>query len=267
MSLSRLTDPEAGFEPPTWPADTGQGRLVRGTPLQRRPPPAPDPAPGAAAMQEQAPRPPAPPPADPAAAAIAGLERARAHADALLAAAREETEALHAATRAEGYVAGHAEGVAAGRAGGYAAGRSQADAEAAALLAEARAEREAAAVTALAARQEALAAAADDVLRLALAVARQILHQELTLRPEAAVAMVTAAIASAQGDPAPRVRLHPDTLALVEQEGARGAVLQSDPGLAPGDFVLQSSVGQIDGRIEQQLAEVATALTETPDDG
>ena len=140
--------------------------------------------------------------------------------------------------------------------------REAAAAEAAELRATVQAEverwQEAAAAQAEAARQQALAGAGDEMVVLALAVARRILRQELALRPEAVAAMVAAALARVQGDPAPQLFCAPDDTALLQ--AAVGLAPEVRSGLTRGDFLIRSREGDIDGRLEAQLAAVAAAL-------
>lgn len=194
-----------------------------------------------------------------AAALLAAARKAaaavQAEAAANLAAAQAESAALRAAAaelqqRAAAAVAAASEL------------REAAAAEAAELRATVQAEverwQEAAAAQAEAARQQALAGAGDEMVALALAVARRILRQELTLRPEAVAAMVAAALARVQGDPAPQLFCAPDDTALLQ--AAVGLAPEVRSGLTRGDFLIRSREGDIDGRLEAQLAAVTAAL-------
>ena len=111
----------------------------------------------------------------------------------------------------------------------------------------------------------ALEAARDDIVRLALAVARRILSEEIRVAPERTGAMVRAAIATAPGAHVLRLHAHPD-----DAERARAAVadadpegrieIRVDPSLSRGDCVLETAGGSIDARIDSQLAALEEEL-------
>jgi flagellar biosynthesis/type III secretory pathway protein FliH len=107
------------------------------------------------------------------------------------------------------------------------------------------------------------------VVRLSLAVAAQILRAELAMRSEAALPMVEAALTRLKGELEPRVRVAPDSLALLEAErgrllaaapGARQVRLEADPAMAQGDFQVHGALGWVDGRIDRQLSLVQEAI-------
>lgn len=161
---------------------------------------------------EPAPTPPAPPPIDYAAELAAKL--------------RAEVEAGRQQGHAEGYAAGHAEGLAAGQASGqeagYAAGQ---EAGYAAGLAAGQSQGASEAVylqTAMGDLSEQLAEfeskMAGPILDIALAVARQVIRTTLQTEPERLVGVIREAL-DALPDlyQQPRVQLHPDDLALLQQ--------------------------------------------------
>jgi flagellar assembly protein FliH len=177
-------------------------------------------------------------------------------------AARQVDEMLSKAAEGALAVTRHAreEGFQTGRQAGYEEG-----------LAAARAEAESIRAGALAQREELLAQARHEVLSLALAIAHHILKAEVTLRPEALLPMVEAALAQMRGEENPTVRLGPQAHAAIEKEygrllqalpGARTVQVEADEALKEGDFVVQGSSGYIDGRLQQQLKVVESALRE-----
>lgn len=182
-----------------------------------------------------------------------------------------------------------------GRAEGYAAGLAAAKAEAETILAAARAESESIRAAAerqaeqlrVAAEQEAAEQAAraraeaenrlaqlePELVALSIDIARQVLKTELKLHPEAVATMAAAAVSRLRGKDRPRLRLHPQDAGLLE--GLRGdwlAGLQAageielvpDTSLAAGEFILHSTQGTVDGRLDSQLHEVAAALGLNP---
>ena len=113
------------------------------------------------------------------------------------------------------------------------------------------------------------ASAERDLVDLALAIAGRILHQEVTLRPEAVVAVAREAIRRAVERSRIRVRVHPDDLEilqahkekLLEQvEGIKHLTLEADKSVGIGGCVVETPYGDVDARLDQQLEEVARAL-------
>jgi flagellar assembly protein FliH len=200
------------------------------------------------------------------------LTEAEAQALDLITRAGEGAEAIQAEAQASGFALGQAEGYEAGLAGGRA--------EAEALLAEARAEVAliiaAAQHSAETVRQEALEqrsllldASSEQLHDLAMAMARQVLKAELTIRPEAFVPMLEAALAKLKGEEEPQIRVSVEALAVLEEHrgrllaavpGTRKLDVDGDPALGPGDFVVQGSQGFVNGRLESQLDVLATKI-------
>jgi len=176
-----------------------------------------------------------------------GAERA----EALLAGALVEAEEVR---RAAGQV--RAAAAEEGRAEGLRAGAGQLQASLAAL-------REAQAAW--------LARAEVEALDLAVEMARRILGRELRLDPAAAGEGARAALQAAGRRRSLRVRLHPDGVAqLRDGQAALGASVEggvlellADPSLLPGDVVVETEAGQVDGRIASRLEGFRAALAGT----
>ncbi len=173
-----------------------------------------------------------------------GAERA----EALVASAEAEAEAVRDAAgqvRAAAREEGHAEGLRAAAA--------QVE-ERVASLAEAQARW--------------LARAEVEALDLAVEMARRILGRELRLDPAAASDGAVATLRAAGRRRTLRVRLHPDGVAGLRErrpalaEAGAGATLElvADPALAPGDVVVETEAGQVDGRIATRLEGYRAAL-------
>jgi len=161
------------------------------------------------------------------------LERARVEAARLLDYARREAEAVRARAAEEG----------AARAVGLLAAAEQ---RAARLL----------------------EASGGELTELAVRVAEKILGEALRLQPERVTTIVAQCLRSARGARL-RLRVCPADLALVEEAlpALRGAApdaavlaLEPDPQLTPGDCVIESELGQVDGRLAVQLAALREAL-------
>ncbi len=103
--------------------------------------------------------------------------------------------------------------------------------------------------------------AEQDVVALALAVARRILHRELTMAPEALLGLVKAALDKMEAREVYQVRVARADAPLVrqffEQMGPPQRVdVIADPNLAPGSVLIESSRGTLDASVDTQLAEI-----------
>jgi flagellar assembly protein FliH len=202
-------------------------------------------------------------------AAAARLAEAAERVEALILEATSEAERLHEAARLEGLELGKREG----HAVGFAEGMAQAQEDAAAVIeqawqdadaitAEARATAEATVAQAQAERAKLLAQSEAQVIELALAVARVILHREVSQDPRAILPSVRAALQKLKGEPEPVLRVAPAWVPFLTAQmgavvgglpGAPRLTVQGDPALAPGDWTVTGAGGWVDGRLEAQI--------------
>jgi len=103
--------------------------------------------------------------------------------------------------------------------------------------------------------------AEEDIVALALATARRILHRELTVEPEALLGVVKAALEKIELREVHRVRVSRQDAPLVEQclekMGLPHRVeIVADPNLQRGAAILESSRGTLDASLETQLSEI-----------
>jgi flagellar biosynthesis/type III secretory pathway protein FliH len=182
---------------------------------------------------------------------ISGKEwQAGERAAAILADARAEAEALRrdvereaARRREEAAREGHAAGLA----------------RAAAVLLQAEARRD-----------ERLAAAEADAVELGLEVARRLLGRSLALDAGAVRGAAEGALAAVRGRRRATLRLHPAAAqALARESGPLAALaalpaveVVADPALGPGDAVVETEAGAVDGRLEVRLEAMRRALLE-----
>lgn len=132
-------------------------------------------------------------------------------------------------------------------------------ARAAAALAQAAAERD-----------RLLQAAGDDLVRLALAVAKEILGREVE-RDGAVEAAAAAALSAVRHRRQVTLRVHPgDACALRREAGRLGALMArapalaicEDPAVGRGGLVVETEAGTLDARLATRLEEVEAALLE-----
>ncbi|MFC5475996.1 flagellar assembly protein FliH [Paraherbaspirillum soli] len=153
---------------------------------------------------------------------------------------------------------GRQQGYAEGKTEGYAVGLEAAQAEADSLRTLLRAMP--------AALRSADRAVADDLLSLALDIARQVVRQALNVEPELILAAVRELL---QTEPAlsgtPRLLLHTDDAALVKQYlaedlQAAGWLVRIDPAISRGGCRVQAASGELDATMETRWQRVAVAL-------
>jgi flagellar assembly protein FliH len=100
-----------------------------------------------------------------------------------------------------------------------------------------------------------------DLLKLAMAIARRVLHRELTLDPESIQGVIKVALEKLQSRDLGRVRVHPDheksvRAALERYSTSPNFELSADPSLQCGDVLFETEHGVLDASIESQLLEI-----------
>jgi flagellar assembly protein FliH len=103
--------------------------------------------------------------------------------------------------------------------------------------------------------------AEEDLVRLAVAIARRVLRRELTVDSEAMLGLVKAAFARIDQREVFQARTDPASEPAVQRiiqsaEVGRRVKLVADPALPPGSLILETSRGQLDASIETQLDEI-----------
>lgn len=104
-----------------------------------------------------------------------------------------------------------------------------------------------------------------DLLRLALEIARKVVHRETTMDPEIAVTLVRVALSRLHSRVVARVRLHPEDRDYVASRTDRFSAVSSlelvaDPSIARGGCLVETDMGDVDARIERQFAEIERGL-------
>lgn len=119
-------------------------------------------------------------------------------------------------------------------------------------------------------RAEVLQRAEADTVRLAIEIARRILHRELTVDTNALHALTQAALQKLQSQEIHRVRVHPDQEKLVRaslQESGRGQGIEviADSSQPPGGILFDIGRGALDASVTTQLDEIARGLADRLD--
>lgn len=100
--------------------------------------------------------------------------------------------------------------------------------------------------------------AEEDVVKLALAIGRRVLHRELSIDAEALLGMVRTALERLERREVRRLRMHPDDAAQVRQHLA--LEVAADATLARGSMLFETDRGAEDWSVETQLEEIQRGL-------
>ncbi len=103
--------------------------------------------------------------------------------------------------------------------------------------------------------------AESEIVRLAIAIARRVIHRELTLDPDSIQGLVKAALQKLQSREIQRVRLHKAQEGVVREcllkcVPGSGIQIVVDPGLQLGDVIFETAQGDLDASIDTQLREI-----------
>ena len=109
--------------------------------------------------------------------------------------------------------------------------------------------------------------AESDVVRLSLAIAKRILHRELTVDPESIQGVVHAALQKLQNREIATVRVCPSALDAIRSALERAGVTSgisviADVKMQNGDLVFETTLGELDASIETQLKEIARGFSD-----
>lgn len=155
----------------------------------------------------------------------------------------------------------------AARRAGYQEGEAAATRAAEAKLQEALGRAAAAVQGAIETRHRMRRQMEEDLVHLAVAIARRILHRELQVDPEALGGVVKAAIQKLDARELHRVRACPIDAPIVERFISQSPLparveIVPDPSLERGALILETARGHLDASIESQLREVDRGLTD-----
>jgi flagellar assembly protein FliH len=109
--------------------------------------------------------------------------------------------------------------------------------------------------------------AEQDVVKLALAIGRRIVHRELSMDPEAILGVVKAALEKLEGREVDRVRVHPENAEIVRKHLDRLGRSQrlevvADPRLERGAVVFETACGNLDVSVDTQREEIQRGLVD-----
>jgi flagellar assembly protein FliH len=106
-----------------------------------------------------------------------------------------------------------------------------------------------------------------DLLKLAISIARRVLHRELTLDPESIEGLIRVALDKLQSRELCRVRVHPDQEQAIRKSlerfsNSQKVELITDTSLQCGDVLFETAHGNLDASIESQLREIERGLAD-----
>lgn len=111
-----------------------------------------------------------------------------------------------------------------------------------------------------------------DMLRLVLSIARQVIHCEVSLNRELVLTTIDKALRAAVRCDHYHIKVHPDDLALVMDKkplfiasinGLESITAEGDLQIARGGCLVESDLGAVDATIEGQLDEIRRTLLST----
>jgi flagellar assembly protein FliH len=143
----------------------------------------------------------------------------------------------------------------------YTRGSREAEQQATARI-EPAIERYAAGAQELAAvRPRARREAEQDIVLLAVAIARKLLHREIAVDPDALLGLVKAALQRIDARELHRIRVHPDDAPVLERAlngpgSQRNIEVSPDTTLERGAAILETSRGNLDASVDTQLKEI-----------
>ena len=109
--------------------------------------------------------------------------------------------------------------------------------------------------------------AEEDMVRLAVAIARRVLHREITVDSDAILGLVKAAFARIDQREVFQVRTDATLMGAMQRiikslDPGRKVNLVVDAALQPGSLILETPRGQLDASIETQLEEIQRGFTD-----
>lgn len=119
-------------------------------------------------------------------------------------------------------------------------------------------------------RETALRARENDIITLAIAVARKIVDKELREDPALVTSLLERALSEIGAAQQIVIRLDPETLPLLEQAQQRlkereqsiEVELEADPSLSGGDCIIETEFGRVDARLDVLFTSVERALVD-----
>ncbi len=105
-----------------------------------------------------------------------------------------------------------------------------------------------------------------DLVKLAVEIARRVLHRELTVDRSALQALIKAALERLQGQEICRIRVHPEhqeaVRATLARAGSANVQVVGDAALELGGAIFETARGSVDASMSAQLREIELGLAD-----
>jgi flagellar assembly protein FliH len=111
----------------------------------------------------------------------------------------------------------------------------------------------------------------EDMLRLVMAIAEQVIHQEISVQPAIVTRIIEQALQASVRADHYRIHINPADLAAVNEQkplflasisGLKNLIIEADQNITRGGCRVESDLGEVDATIESQLATIRQALRE-----
>lgn len=118
-------------------------------------------------------------------------------------------------------------------------------------------------------RSSLLQGSRSDMLRLVLAIARQVIGVEVAVNREVILSTIDRALQAAVRSDAYQIRVHPDDLLAASERkplflasinALKNIIFEADSSITRGGCLVESELGEVDATIEHQLAELRRVL-------
>ncbi len=116
----------------------------------------------------------------------------------------------------------------------------------------------------------------EDMLRLVMAVAEQVIHREVSLHPEVIAGVIEVALKASVRSDHYRIKVNPADLDAVNEHkplflasisGLKNLIIDADAGVTAGGCRIESDLGEVDATVETQLEAIRQALAEATTGG
>lgn len=105
-----------------------------------------------------------------------------------------------------------------------------------------------------------------DVVRLAVAIAKRVVHRELSIDPDTIAGLVRVGLEKLRVQEVVRIRLHPEHQAAIKSclsaAAAAHIEVSGDPARERGTIIFETNRGNLDISVETQLREIESGLTD-----
>jgi flagellar assembly protein FliH len=118
-------------------------------------------------------------------------------------------------------------------------------------------------------KKEILSKSEEHIVKLAIAIAEKILNQEVATRKDVILGVLKGALKNISETDGMKIRINPHDFHYMMEtkndllesfDGVRNLVFEEDVSIKRGGAVVETMFGEVDARLENQLAEIKTAM-------